>query len=117
MNIQVDTKLIDELHQDFSAEKCICALFTCAATLAASIGVKVNWDIAPVNDTTVDQKAFRGEFGKLAAITGALAAGARFNPIQYAKDRDHAAKNHRQTPHNFSSGKENDPQGEGGKSR
>lgn len=116
MNIQVDAKLIEELRRNFSAETCTRALFTCAANLAAAIGVTVNWDIEPIQDTTVDRPAFQTQFGKLASVIGALAAGARFNPVEYAKEQDHAAKNHRQTSHNFSSGKENDPQGEGGKS-
>lgn len=117
MNIQVDAKLIEELRQNFSAETCTRALFTCATKLVAAIGVKVNWDIEPIHDTTVDRQAFQIQFGKLASVIGALAAGARFNPVQYAKEQDHAAKTHRKTTHSFSPGKKNDSEGAGGKSQ
>lgn len=103
MQIKVDDTLIEELRKDFCAEKCARALLTCVTDLLAAIGVKVQWSIEPVTDTTVDRNAFSAQFGKLAAVIGSLAAGARFNPIQYTKEKDHEARTNRKTASYFSS--------------
>lgn len=109
----IDQDTIQDLRKNFSAEKCITALFNCATKLAGAIGVKVSWSIDEIGKPTVDRETIQVEFGKLTAIIGALAAGSRFNPLQYAKEREHAAQLHRQTADHFSPKQKDDQAGEG----
>jgi len=115
MQIKVNQELIEELRTNFSAEMCVKALMSCATNLAASIGVKVTWSMEPVTDTTVNRRNFQAEFGKMAAIAGAMAAGARFNPVQYTKERDDEAQKHREATQYFSPRKKDDKAGKGRK--
>lgn len=93
----IDMETIQNLRTNFSARKCVMALFECAAQMAKAIGVTVKWEIESIDpESVVDRQKIQAEFGKLTAIIGAFAAGARFNPVQFAKDQRDAAKFHRQ---------------------
>lgn len=114
MTIKVDELTIQELRDKPGARNCVEALFTCAAKLAKAIGVDVAWEVSSVEDVKVDRPTIHAEFGKLSAIVGVLAAGARFNPIQFVKEQDHATKAHREETGFFSSHTKDDSEGEGG---